>query len=189
MGYNSAVLEIKCRWLRWLGHVLRMPRENIPKVALRWTPHRRRKSGWPTTTWSKTVMAELQDMGRGSGCSKGQDPVEEHCWNILEETIRTSSNDTWCGNMGTYNPRKEQASSHTNKDRRRHHIPGQKNKHLGKRKDKGHRRYWTRRRKWTWAEHEITDGHCVSPSGNPTKYTICQLRGRWFTLTCRRFEI
>ena len=32
-----------------------------------------------------------------------------------------------------------------------------------------------RRRKWTWAGHirsaryEITDGHCVSPPGNPTK--------------------
>ena len=33
-GSNSALLEIKRRGLRWLGHVLRMPKESIPKVAL-----------------------------------------------------------------------------------------------------------------------------------------------------------
>ena len=64
---DSAVLEIKCQWLRWLGHVLRMPTESIPKVALRWMPHRRRKSGRPKTTWQKTVMAELQEMGLSWG--------------------------------------------------------------------------------------------------------------------------
>ena len=39
-----------------------MPKENIPKVALK-----RRKSGRPKTTWRKTVMAELQDMGLSWG--------------------------------------------------------------------------------------------------------------------------
>ena len=69
---------------------------------------------------------------------------------MLEETIlqlvRTSSNDIRRGNMGIHHPSKEQASSHTNKDGKeyvKHHIPGQKNKHLSKRKDKGHRRNWT----------------------------------------------
>ncbi|KAK2161017.1 hypothetical protein NP493_1608g00023 [Ridgeia piscesae] len=55
-------LEIQRRRLRWLGHVLRMPKENIPKVALRWSPPGRRKLGRSKTTWRKTVMAELQDM-------------------------------------------------------------------------------------------------------------------------------
>ena len=48
--------------------------------------------------------------------------------------------------MGTQHPSKEQASSRMNKDGKEYviyHIPGQKNKHLGKRKDKGHRRDWT----------------------------------------------
>ena len=66
-GCNSAVLEIKRRRLRWLEHVLRMPKESIPKVALRWTPPGRRKPGRPKTTWRKTVMAELQDMGLSWG--------------------------------------------------------------------------------------------------------------------------
>ena len=38
---------------------------------------------------------------------------------------------------------KEQASNRTNKDGKeyvKHHIPGQKNKYLGKKKDQGHRR-------------------------------------------------
>ena len=66
-GCNSVVLKIKCRRLRWLEHFLRMPKESIPKVALRWTPP------GTNTTWRKTVMTELQDMGRGSGPIKGQD--------------------------------------------------------------------------------------------------------------------
>ena len=37
-GCTSIDLEIKKRRLRWLGHVLRMSPERIPKVALRWTP-------------------------------------------------------------------------------------------------------------------------------------------------------
>ena len=66
---------------------------------------------------------------------------------MLEETslqlMRTSNNDTRRGNMGTHQPSKEQASSRTNIDGKeyvKNHIPGQKNKHLCKKKDKGHRR-------------------------------------------------
>ena len=44
--------------------------------------------------------------------------------------------------MATHHPSKEQASSRTNKDGKeyvKHHIPGQKNKHMDKRKDQGFR--------------------------------------------------
>ena len=68
-------------------------------------------------------------------------------WNMLEETslqlMRTSSNDIRRGNMGTRHPSKDQTSSRTNKygkEYAKNHIPEQKNKHLGNRKDKGHRR-------------------------------------------------
>ena len=44
-----------------------MPNESIPKVVLSWTPPRRRKPGRPKTTWRKTVMAELRDMGLSWG--------------------------------------------------------------------------------------------------------------------------
>ena len=43
-----------------------MHKDSIPKVALRWTPPGRRKPG-PMTTWRKTAMAELHDMGLSWG--------------------------------------------------------------------------------------------------------------------------
>ena len=57
-GCNSAVLEIKRRRLRWLGHVLRMSQDSIPKVALRWTPPGKRKRGRPKMTWQQKSRAE-----------------------------------------------------------------------------------------------------------------------------------
>ncbi|KAK2176593.1 hypothetical protein NP493_653g01033 [Ridgeia piscesae] len=63
----SAGLEIKRRRIRWLGHVLRMPQDSIPKVALRWTPPGKRKRGRPKMTWRQSVMAELKEMGLSWG--------------------------------------------------------------------------------------------------------------------------
>ena len=57
---RNVVLEIKHRRLRWLGHVLRMDQNSIPKVALRWTPPGKRKQGRPKTTWRRTVTSELK---------------------------------------------------------------------------------------------------------------------------------
>ena len=63
----STVLEIKRRRLQWLGRVLRIDKDSIPKVAISWTLPGRRKPGRPKTTWRKTVMTELQDMGLSWG--------------------------------------------------------------------------------------------------------------------------
>ena len=54
---------IKQRRFRWLGHVMRMPNERPPKVALNWTPPGKRKAGRPRTTWRRTVTSELQELG------------------------------------------------------------------------------------------------------------------------------
>ena len=62
-GCTSIELEIKKRWLRWLGHVLQMTPEGIPKVALRWTLAGKRKRGRPLTSWRKTAEIELSEMG------------------------------------------------------------------------------------------------------------------------------
>lgn len=62
-GSQSIIDEIKRRRFRWLGHVLRMEEERIPKIALRWTPPGKRKRGRPKTTWRRTVMAELTEKG------------------------------------------------------------------------------------------------------------------------------
>ncbi|KAK2171512.1 hypothetical protein NP493_1055g00002 [Ridgeia piscesae] len=57
----------KSNRLRWLGHVLRMPQDSIPKVALRWTPPGKRKRGWPKMTSRQSVMAVLKEMGLSWG--------------------------------------------------------------------------------------------------------------------------
>ena len=66
-GCNSVVLEIKRRCLRWLGHILRMGQEGIPKVALRWTRPGKRKRGRSKATWRRTVRAELADVNLSWG--------------------------------------------------------------------------------------------------------------------------
>jgi len=53
---NSVVREIKGRRFKWLGHVLRMDQDRIPKIARRWTPPGKRKQGRPKNTWRRTVM-------------------------------------------------------------------------------------------------------------------------------------
>jgi hypothetical protein len=55
-------ITIKRRRLKWLGHVLRMPANQIPRVALFWTPQGKRNAGRPKMTWRRTVEKELMEM-------------------------------------------------------------------------------------------------------------------------------
>ena len=60
---KSIVLEIKGKGLYWLGHTLKMSPECIPKKVLRWTTPGKRKPGHPNTTWWRTTVTELEEMG------------------------------------------------------------------------------------------------------------------------------
>ena len=51
-------IEVKRRRWRFLGHVLRMPREHHCVTALTWTPMSKRKVGRTKTTWCHTVEKE-----------------------------------------------------------------------------------------------------------------------------------
>ena len=53
--------------MRWLGHILRMSPDHIPRVALRWTPTGKGSTGRPKTTWRRYIIAELSDMGLTMG--------------------------------------------------------------------------------------------------------------------------
>ena len=53
--------------MRWLGHVLRMSPDHIPRVALTWTPTGKRSKGRPKTTWRISIIAELSNMGLTMG--------------------------------------------------------------------------------------------------------------------------
>ena len=55
-------IEIKRRKWNWIGHVLRLPADEIPKQALDWNPQGNRKRGRPKMTWRRTVLEEATKM-------------------------------------------------------------------------------------------------------------------------------
>ena len=54
------IRTVQKRRLKWLGHVLRMPSERIPKVAL--PSQGKRSRGKPKTTWRRGFEKELETM-------------------------------------------------------------------------------------------------------------------------------
>ena len=62
-GCTRMSVEVKRRRWRFLGHVLRMPREHHCVTALTWTPMGKRKVGCPKTTWCRTVEKERTKAG------------------------------------------------------------------------------------------------------------------------------
>ena len=96
---KSAVLEIKRRWLRWLGQVLRMPKDSIPKVALRWTPPGKRKRGWPKMTWWQTVMAEPKEKALSWGEAQAS-AKDRTLWQNIVVALRPTGDkkDKWSEN-------------------------------------------------------------------------------------------
>jgi len=56
-------LIIKERRLRWLGHVLRMEDNRIPKQAMYWQADTKRKPGRPRQNWIDTIRQDLKSIG------------------------------------------------------------------------------------------------------------------------------
>jgi len=63
VGMTPLTRTIQIRRWRWLGHVLRMNTDSIPRVALRWTPQGKRRRGRPKETWRRTVQKDLKHHG------------------------------------------------------------------------------------------------------------------------------
>jgi len=62
-------LIIKERRLRWLGHVLRMECDRIPKQATRWQIDLcTRRAGRPRSNWIDTVSRDLKSFGIMGRC-------------------------------------------------------------------------------------------------------------------------
>ena len=57
-GCTRTSIEVKRRRFRFLGHVLRMPRDHHCVTELTWAPMGKRKVGRPKTTWRRTVEKE-----------------------------------------------------------------------------------------------------------------------------------
>ena len=58
-------LIIKERRLRWLGHVLRMEDNRIPKQAMYWQAdhNTKRKPGRPRKNWIDTIRQDMKSIG------------------------------------------------------------------------------------------------------------------------------
>ena len=58
---SSNMTEIKRRWT-WIGHVIRLLSDAIPKIALRWTPNAGRcRRGRPKETWRRSFEREMKN--------------------------------------------------------------------------------------------------------------------------------
>ena len=55
---------IRCRRLRWLGHLSRMDHHRLPRQALTWEPKGfRRRPGRPRQNWKDVIKKDLRKMG------------------------------------------------------------------------------------------------------------------------------
>jgi hypothetical protein len=60
---------IKKQRLNWLGHVERMPEDNIVQKIKRWKPMSKRPIGRPKTRWEDDVLGDIRSLGINS-CKK-----------------------------------------------------------------------------------------------------------------------
>jgi hypothetical protein len=63
MGSSKLVADIKRRRLRYLGHVVRMEEDKVPKKILDQHPGARRKPGRPRKRWLDDVTKDLEVLG------------------------------------------------------------------------------------------------------------------------------
>jgi hypothetical protein len=57
------VRYVKSKRMAWLGHVMQMEGERIPKRLLEWKPMSRRKRGRPRKRWIEDIEKDIQIMG------------------------------------------------------------------------------------------------------------------------------
>ena len=62
-GTRTVDEQVRTRRWKWLGHVLRMPSDKNPKIALTWAPEGKRRRGRPRETWRRTVNKEREHLG------------------------------------------------------------------------------------------------------------------------------
>jgi hypothetical protein len=60
---TDIVRYVKSKRMAWLGHVMRMERERIPKRILEWKPMGRRNRGRPRKRWIEDIEKDIQIMG------------------------------------------------------------------------------------------------------------------------------
>ena len=66
-GQEDVATTIKRRKWKWIGHTLRKEKENTTRIAMKWNPQGKRKQGRPKQSWRRTVIKELESIGKTWG--------------------------------------------------------------------------------------------------------------------------
>ena len=66
-GQEDVATTIKRRKWKWIGHTLRKEKKNITRIAMKWNPQGKRKQGRPKQSWRRTVIKELESIGKTWG--------------------------------------------------------------------------------------------------------------------------
>ncbi|CAH1272904.1 Hypp5001 [Branchiostoma lanceolatum] len=60
-GTTSVEAVVAANRIRWLGHMIRMPKERLPRFLLDWNPnHGKRSRGRPRRTWLDSVLDDIR---------------------------------------------------------------------------------------------------------------------------------
>ena len=70
---QDIVKFIKAQRIRWLGHVMRMDAERMPKAVYKTKMEGQRKRGRPRSRWGDEIEKDLREMGINNWRSKAQD--------------------------------------------------------------------------------------------------------------------
>ena len=76
-------VDIKVRRLEWLGHVMRMTNDRVPKIVLNAKLDGKRKVGRPKLRWYDDVQNDNRKMGLKGRWEKAKNRSE--WWHIMKE--------------------------------------------------------------------------------------------------------
>ena len=79
---------VKSKRMAWLGHVMRMEGERIPKRVLEWKPTGRRNRGRPRKRWIEDIEEDMQIMGIRGWRKLCKERAE---WKKITEKAKTHS--------------------------------------------------------------------------------------------------
>ena len=86
-GLERLSTQIKTwRWT-WIGHVLRMKPDLLPRTALNWAPEGKRKRGCPRKTLRSTVEKERCQMGFKTWTEAARTAIDRRRW---KDTVKSS---------------------------------------------------------------------------------------------------
>ena len=85
-GSERLSTQIRTRRWTWIGHVLRMKPDSLPRTALNWAPEGKRKGGRPRETWRRTVEKERSKMGFRTWTEAARTAIDRKRW---KDTVKS----------------------------------------------------------------------------------------------------